>query len=49
MNLKKSKKEFEKDNNNADQKPKINYNEDIETDTFDYFEHDDPFKEIIIC
>ena len=27
---------------------KINYNEEIETDTFDYFKDDDPYKEIII-
>ena len=39
----------EKDKKNPHQKVKINYNEDIETDTFDYFEDDDPFKEIIVC
>ena len=34
--------------NNSSKKVKINYNEELETDTFDYFEDDDPFKEIII-
>jgi|GEM_PF-4727673 len=29
-------------------KVEINYNEEVETDVFDYFEDDDPFKEIII-
>jgi len=27
---------------------KIDYDSDAETDIFDYFEDDDPFKEIII-
>lgn len=36
------------DNNNLTKKVKINYNSEIETDTFDYFEDDDPFKEIIV-
>ena len=36
------------DKNNLAKKVKINYDSEIETDTFDYFEDDDPFKEIII-
>jgi len=36
------------DNNILDKTVKINYDEDVETDTFDYFEDDDPFKNIKI-
>lgn len=34
--------------NKKKKKVKIQYNEKIETDTFDYFEDDDPYKEIPI-
>lgn len=38
----------QEDKSNLNKKVKINYNEEIETDTFDYFEDDDPYKEIIV-
>jgi len=41
MNLKKEKK-------HPRGRITINYDEDANNDTFDYFEDDDPFKEIII-
>ena len=37
-----------KEKDNPREKITINYNEKVDTDTFDYFEEDDPFKEIII-
>lgn len=38
----------QEDKKNLNKKVKINYNSEIETDTFNYFEDDDPFKEIIV-
>jgi len=43
-----SKKKSKKKENVVTKQPIINYNDNLETDTFDFYEDEEPYKEIQI-